>query len=91
VDCIGRVGVDQHGSIYYTNILVNQLKDRERAQVRLFAKALEYTIDENDNAILFISEEIISKNNSIPTILVDGSGSAIFFEFCHHPTRSIHL
>jgi signal transduction histidine kinase len=65
------------GSIYYTNILVNQLKDRERAQVRLFAKALEYTINENDNAILFISEEIISKNNSIPTILVNGSGAVI--------------
>lgn len=64
-------------SIYYTNQLVNQLKERERAQVRLFAKALEYTINENDNAILFVSEEIINRNNSIPTILVDGSGTII--------------
>jgi signal transduction histidine kinase len=64
-------------SIYYTNILVNQLKEREREQVRLFARGLEYTINENDNAILFVLEEIINKNNSIPTILVDGSGTII--------------
>lgn len=64
-------------SIYYTNILVNQLKERERAQVSLFAKALAYTINENDNAILFVSEEIINKNNSIPTILVNGGGAII--------------
>jgi signal transduction histidine kinase len=60
-------------SIYYTNILVNQLKERERAQVRLLAKAIQYTISENDNSILFVSEEIINKNNSVPTIWVDGS------------------
>ena len=66
------------GSIYYTNILVNQLKERERAQVRLFAKAIEYTINENDNAILFVSEEIINKNNSIPTILVNGKDEITF-------------
>ena len=30
-------------SIYYTNILVDQLKDRERQQVQLYAKAIEYT------------------------------------------------
>jgi len=65
------------GSIYYTNILVVQLKDRERAQVRLFAKAIEYTINENDNAILFVSEEIVNRNNSIPTILVNGKGEII--------------
>ena len=61
-----------------SNILVNQLKARERAQVRLFAKAIEYTINENDNAILFVSEEIINKNNSIPTILVNGREEITF-------------
>lgn len=68
-------------SIYYTKILVDQLKERERAQVRLFAKALEFTIndDDNDNGILFVSEEIISKNNSIPTILVNGKGEIQFY------------
>ena len=58
------------GTIYYTNILVEQLKEREKNQVRLFAKALEYTSNDTDNNILFITEEIIYKNNSIPTMLV---------------------
>jgi len=62
------------GSIYYTNILVEQLKERERAQVRLFARAIEYTLSENDDALLFISEEIIAKNNSIPTIWKNAEG-----------------
>lgn len=60
------------GSIYYTNILVEQLKRRERQQVVMFAKAIEYTINEDFSTnVLFVSEEIINKNNSIPTILVD--------------------
>jgi signal transduction histidine kinase len=58
-------------SIYYTNILVEQLQERERNQVRLFAKALEYTSNDQENNILFITEEIIYKNNSIPLILAD--------------------
>ena len=58
------------GTIYYTNILVEQLKEREKNQVRLFAKALEYTSNDTDNNILFITEEIIYKNNSIPTMLM---------------------
>ncbi|MFZ9981847.1 MAG: sensor histidine kinase [Cyclobacteriaceae bacterium] len=62
------------GSIYYTNILVEQLKERERAQVRLFAKAIEYTLSENDDALLFVSEEIIAKNNSIPTVWKNAEG-----------------
>lgn len=59
-------------SLYYTNILVNQLKAREKQQVLLFAKTLEYTINEDlSTNINFVTEEIINKNNSIPTILVD--------------------
>lgn len=58
------------GSIYFTDVLVGQLKERERNQVKLFARALEYTINDNNQDILFITEEIINKNNSIPSILV---------------------
>lgn len=64
-------------TIYYTNILVEQLKEREKNQVRLFAKALEYTSNDTDNNILFITEEIIYKNNSIPTMLVDEKGTIV--------------
>lgn len=66
-------------SIYYTEILVRQLKEREKQQVILFAKAIEYTINEDYDAnINFVSQEIINKNNSIPTILVDSKDSIIY-------------
>ncbi len=64
-------------SIYYTNELVDQLKERERNQVRLFARALEYTSNDATSNILFITEEIIYKNNSIPTLLVDEAGQIL--------------
>jgi signal transduction histidine kinase len=68
------------GSIYYTNVLVDQLKARERQQVQLFARAIEYTLNESLNSnILFVSEEIINKNNSVPTILVDENENVIHF------------
>ncbi|MEO8473167.1 MAG: HAMP domain-containing sensor histidine kinase [Chryseolinea sp.] len=60
------------GSIYYTNILVDQLKIRERQQVQLYAKAIEYTANEEDTFgdVNFIAQEILFQNNSIPIILV---------------------
>jgi len=68
------------GSIYYTNVLVDQLKERERQQVQLFARAIEYTLNESLNSnILFVSEEIVYKNNSIPTILVDENNRVMHF------------
>lgn len=67
------------GSIYYTNILVEQLKEREINQVKLYARALEYTINESDDNILFISEEILNKNTSIPTILINEKDEFIFY------------
>ena len=63
------------GSIFYTNALVEQLKQRERQQVQLFARAIEYTLnDDLSNNFLFVTEEIISKNNSVPTIWITKDG-----------------
>jgi K+-sensing histidine kinase KdpD len=62
------------GSIYYTNVLVDQLKERERNQVNLLAKALEYTSTDSQDEFLFITSEIINKNKSIPVILTDENG-----------------
>ena len=42
------------GTIFFTHILVSQLKERERNQVKLFARALEYTINDTENEVLFI-------------------------------------
>jgi K+-sensing histidine kinase KdpD len=61
------------GSIYYTNELVNQLKERERQQVQLFAKAIEYTANDEETFrnVNFIAQEILFQNNSIPIIQAD--------------------
>jgi signal transduction histidine kinase len=65
-------------SVFYTNVLVEQLKERERNQVNLYARALEYTVNElNNNNIFFVSEEIVNKNNSIPTILMSDDNAII--------------
>lgn len=64
------------GSIYYTNVLVKQLQNREKRQIELFARALEYTVNETqNNNLYFITEEILFQNNSIPTILVNEADS----------------
>jgi nitrogen-specific signal transduction histidine kinase len=64
-------------SIYYTNVLVDELKEREKQDVQLFARALEYTLSETTDNINFIREEIVNKNSSIPTILVNDKGEFI--------------
>lgn len=69
------------GSIYYTNVLVDQLKDRERQQVHLFAKAIEYTANEDDPSgdVNFIAQEILFQNNSIPILQVNDAGEVLSF------------
>jgi len=65
-------------SIYYTNILVTQLRDREKRLIELYAKTLEYNANQKDNQNLgFIFQEIIVPNNSIPVILTDGAGNPL--------------
>jgi len=66
------------GSIFYTNLLVGRLKDRERSIIRLYAKTLEFALDESvtiTQDINFISEEIILQNNSMPMIIMDSLGT----------------
>ena len=69
-------------SIYYTNILVDQLKERERQQVQLYAKAIEYTAnDENTYGdVNFIAQEILFQNNSIPIIQIGDSTKVLAFQ-----------
>ena len=65
-------------SIYYTNMVVTQLKEREKRLIELYAKTLEYNANQIDNQNLgFIFQEIIVPNNSIPVILTDGSGNPL--------------
>ncbi|MGK7395035.1 MAG: sensor histidine kinase [Candidatus Cyclobacteriaceae bacterium M3_2C_046] len=60
------------GSIYYTNILVEQLKDREKRFVELYADSFESFINESNNqAVNSIAPELIILNKSIPVIWAD--------------------
>jgi two-component system, sporulation sensor kinase E len=62
-------------SVYYTNLIVNQLAQREKKQIELFAKAMQSLADQdNDENINFLFQEIISSNTTIPVILVDENG-----------------
>ncbi|UII21861.1 sensor histidine kinase [Fulvivirga ligni] len=63
-------------SIYYTDILIDQLKDRERKQIELFARALEYSANQplESETYFFVTDQILFQNNSIPTILVTENG-----------------
>ncbi|HEY9048214.1 MAG TPA: HAMP domain-containing sensor histidine kinase [Ohtaekwangia sp.] len=69
------------GSIYYTKILVDQLKGRERQQVQLYAKAIEYTANEEDTYgdVNFIAQEILFQNNSIPIVQADANGKVLSY------------
>ena len=66
------------GSIWYTNRLVEELRERERRQIELLSSALEYAASNTDN-LTFINQEIIQQNYSIPVIMVDASGEPIEF------------
>ncbi|MGD1841292.1 MAG: PAS domain-containing sensor histidine kinase [Thermonemataceae bacterium] len=65
-------------SLYYTNSLVNKLVEREKEQIELYAAALRYTLDiENDQPLTFIYQEIILSNKSIPVISTDIDGNIL--------------
>lgn len=60
------------GSVIYTNELVERIRQRERKQIDLYARTLEYLANENEAQNLnFIMEQIIQANNTIPVILTD--------------------
>lgn len=66
------------GSIWYTNRLVEELRERERRQIELLSSALEYASTTAEN-LTFINKEIIQQNYSIPIIMVDAEFTPIEF------------
>jgi signal transduction histidine kinase len=66
------------GSIWYTNSLVEELRERERRQIELLSSALEYAATTMEN-LTFINQEIIQQNYSIPIIMVDDTANPIEF------------
>lgn len=66
------------GSIWYTNRLVEELRERERRQIELLSSALEYAATTAEN-LTFINQEIIQQNHSIPIIMVDAEENPLEF------------
>ncbi len=64
-------------SIYYTNAIVMKLRERERHFIELTARSIEYAASEDGQNLLFILQEFMIPNNSIPFILTDGANRPI--------------
>lgn len=65
-------------SLYYTNTLVKKLEQREKKLIDLYAKGFEFAVNPDiDNDLVFLMEEIIGANKSVPVILTDEKGEII--------------
>jgi len=66
-------------SVYFTRIIVEQLKERELGIIELYAKSLEFTINNQNSPseLAFVVQEYIYMNNSIPVIQTNGIGQVI--------------
>lgn len=65
------------GSIIYTSQLVDVLKERERANINLWAKAVEFSVVADGNSLNFITDNIITPDNSLPVIILDSATNEI--------------
>jgi len=74
------------GSILYTNYLVNQLRNREKRQIEIYARSLEFLANESINAS-FVLDEIVSANNTIPVILADDQENPEFYKNLSHADK----
>jgi signal transduction histidine kinase len=64
------------GSIGYTHRLVEELREREDRQIRVFSAALDYAATTSEN-LTFINQENIQQNYSFPIIMADEQGNPI--------------
>lgn len=64
-------------SIYYTNSLVSELKQREKTFIDLYAKTIEMAANQDNDDIPFLFQEIVVPNNNIPVILTDNMGNYV--------------
>ena len=75
-------------TITYTNVLVSKLSEREQELVQLYAKGLRYMINApSDDNIVFIEEEILSSNHTIPVILTDENENILDFKNINLPDK----
>lgn len=68
------------GSILYTNNLVDQIREREKRQIDIYASSLEFLGAESETNFFLIFQEIVKANNTIPVILTDESGNPAYYK-----------
>ncbi|MEP1094100.1 MAG: HAMP domain-containing sensor histidine kinase [Cyclobacteriaceae bacterium] len=67
-------------SIWYTNSLVDQIRERERRQIDIYASSLEFLASDSENTnFILILDEIVKANNTIPVILTSEDGIPEFY------------
>jgi signal transduction histidine kinase len=65
-------------TVVYTNILVARVAEREKQQIDLYAKTQRYIIStEETSNLVFLQEQIIEANKTIPIILTDEAGNVL--------------
>lgn len=65
-------------SVYFTRIIVEQLKERELGIIELYAKSLEFTVkNQNPDVLAFFVQEVMYPDNSIPVIQTNGIGQVL--------------
>lgn len=66
-------------SVYFTRIIVEQLKERELGIIQLYAKSLEFTVSNQNNpdVLAFFVQQVMYPDNSIPVIQTNGIGQVL--------------
>ena len=66
--------------IYYGRQIISDIKDRETATIKRFAKFLEYVGNNETNELTYFADDILIENNSIPVIVTDQNFKIISFK-----------
>ena len=66
--------------IYYGRQIISDIKDRETATIKRFAKFLEYVGNNETNELSYFADDILIENNSIPVIVTDQNFKIISFK-----------
>ena len=66
--------------IYYGRQIISDIKDRETATIKRFAKFLEYVGNNETNELSYFADDILIENNSIPVVVTDQNFKIISFK-----------
>ena len=66
--------------IYYGRQIISDIKDRETATIKRFAKFLEYVGNNETNELSYFADDILIENNSIPVIVTDQNFKIVSFK-----------